>query len=330
MVSRPRFSCKFMAAALVCTSSAPFAQSRSDENAVTQAEDAFGFSVGRESLGIYNAGNARGFSPAAAGNLRIEGLYFDQIWGLSSTLLDSTSIKVGLSAQGYPFAAPSGIVDQSLRVVAEEAIRGLSSPPRLVVSGDRDTEYERLVAAAAPLRQEVADEMAMMALNYTSGTTGRPKGVMCSHRGAYLQALAMVSHLGLTARSKFLWTLPMFHCNGWTLPWAVTAAGGRHVALERPDPDVIWDALRDGVTHLCAAPTVLTRLAGGCRLPVAAFARVEGAQLSLEAAIAAPDGRRIETAAGKGLITDAESLGKSLAEDLLGRAADLIRGAQER
>src|SRR5438309_1125483 len=121
MVSRPRFSCKFMAAALVCTSSAPFAQSRSDENAVTQAEDAFGFSVGRESLGIYNAGNARGFSPAAAGNLRIEGLYFDQIWGLSSTLLDSTSIKVGLSAQGYPFAAPSGIVDQSLRHPGDKA-----------------------------------------------------------------------------------------------------------------------------------------------------------------------------------------------------------------
>src|SRR5437868_5919052 len=121
MVSRPRFSCKFMAAALVCTSSATFAQSRSDENAVTQAEDAFGFSVGRESLGIYNAGNARGFSPAAAGNLRIEGLYFDQIWGLSSTLLDSTSIKVGLSAQGYPFAAPSGIVDQSLRHPGDKA-----------------------------------------------------------------------------------------------------------------------------------------------------------------------------------------------------------------
>ncbi|MFL6727644.1 MAG: TonB-dependent siderophore receptor [Sphingomicrobium sp.] len=110
-----------MAAALVCTSSATFAQSRSDENAVTQAEDAFGFSVGRESLGIYNAGNARGFSPAAAGNLRIEGLYFDQIWGLSSTLLDSTSIKVGLSAQGYPFAAPSGIVDQSLRHPGDKA-----------------------------------------------------------------------------------------------------------------------------------------------------------------------------------------------------------------
>src|SRR5437868_3162155 len=115
MLSRPRLRYAIAAAAVAVVPSAVLAQSRSDENAVTQAEDAFGFSVGRESLGIYNAGNARGFSPAAAGNLRIEGLYFDQIWGLPSALVDSTSIKVGLSAQGYPFAAPSGIVDQSLR-----------------------------------------------------------------------------------------------------------------------------------------------------------------------------------------------------------------------
>ena len=81
---------------------------------MTQAEDAFGFAVGRESLGIYNAGQARGFSPTAAGNLRIDGLYFDQVFGLPGTLIDSVSIKVGLSAQGYPFAAPSGIVDYSL------------------------------------------------------------------------------------------------------------------------------------------------------------------------------------------------------------------------
>jgi iron complex outermembrane receptor protein len=91
------------------------AQNRASDNAVTQAEDAFGFSVGRESLGIYNAGNARGFSPTAAGNVRIDGLYFDPTAGLSSTLVDSVGIKVGLSAQGYPFAAPSGIVDQTLR-----------------------------------------------------------------------------------------------------------------------------------------------------------------------------------------------------------------------
>lgn len=121
MVSRLRECWHIAVVALACAPACANAQSRSDENAVTQAEDAFGFSVGRESLGIYNAGNARGFSPAAAGNLRIDGLYFDQMWGLSSTLLDSTSIKVGLSAQGYPFAAPSGIVDQTLRAPGDKA-----------------------------------------------------------------------------------------------------------------------------------------------------------------------------------------------------------------
>src|SRR6476661_10639765 len=121
VLRRPRVVRKLVAIALTSVSGAALAQSRSEENAVTQAEDAFGFSVGRESLGIYNAGNARGFSPSAAGNLRIDGLYFDQEWGLSSTLVDSTSIKVGLSAQGYPFAAPSGIVDQSLRRPGDKA-----------------------------------------------------------------------------------------------------------------------------------------------------------------------------------------------------------------
>lgn len=91
------------------------AQDRSADNAVTEAEDGFGFSVGRETLGIYGPGNARGFSPTAAGNVRIDGLYFDPAYSLSSLVTDSISIKVGLSAQGYPFAAPSGIVDQSLR-----------------------------------------------------------------------------------------------------------------------------------------------------------------------------------------------------------------------
>ena len=117
----PRIRLTLLAGAMACASNAAHAQSRSDENAVTQAEDAFGFSVGRESLGIYNAGNARGFSPVAAGNLRIDGLYFDQTFGLPGTILDLTSIKVGLSAQGYPFAAPSGIVDQTLRHPGDKA-----------------------------------------------------------------------------------------------------------------------------------------------------------------------------------------------------------------
>ena len=106
------------------------AQDRSDDNAITQAEDAFGFSVGRESIGIYSAGNARGFSPTAAGNVRIDGLYFDPIFGLQGLLVDSVSIKVGLSAQGYPFAAPSGIVDQTLKRPEDDA--GAS----ILVNGD--------------------------------------------------------------------------------------------------------------------------------------------------------------------------------------------------
>ena len=120
MSSRPRIS--ILAVAAACLSTPALAQSRSSDNAVTQAEDAFGFSVGRESLGIYSAGYARGFSPTSAGNVRINGLYFDPVStfsfpaGLPSTLTGSISIKVGLSAQGYPFAAPSGIVDQSLRL----------------------------------------------------------------------------------------------------------------------------------------------------------------------------------------------------------------------
>src|SRR4051794_24969176 len=121
MVRMSPASAVALAAVLVLRSPPALAQSRSDENAVTQAEDAFGFSVGRESLGIYNAGNARGFSPSAAGNLRIDGLYFDPAYGLQGTLVDSTSIKVGLSAQGYPFAAPSGIVDQTLRRPGDKA-----------------------------------------------------------------------------------------------------------------------------------------------------------------------------------------------------------------
>ena len=114
MRPRPCISSTLVAVAMTYAPGVAQAQQRSDDNAVTQAEDAFGFAVGRESLGIYNAGNTRGFSPTAAGNVRIDGLYFDPVFGLPSTLVNNVSIKVGLSAQGYPFVAPSGIVDYSL------------------------------------------------------------------------------------------------------------------------------------------------------------------------------------------------------------------------
>jgi len=105
------------------------------------------------------------------------------------------------------------------------------------------------------------DEWEALALNYTSGTTGNPKGVVFHHRGAYLNALGNSFTFGLNPSSVYLWTLPMFHCNGWTYTWGVTAAGGTHVCLRAVDPAVIFPLIRDhGVTHMCGAPIVLTML----------------------------------------------------------------------
>ncbi len=120
-----RGALRLAVAASALTAGAAGAQDRSNDNAVTQAEDAFGISGGRESLGIYSSGNARGFSPTQAGNVRIEGLYFDPAYPLTSLVADSVSIKVGLSAQSYPFAAPSGIVDFSLRRPGNDAGQSL-------------------------------------------------------------------------------------------------------------------------------------------------------------------------------------------------------------
>ncbi len=117
-------------------------------------------------------------------------------------------------------------------------------------------------AAASPHAEPVADERGMLSINYTSGTTGKPKGVMYHHRGAYLQALAMVAHMRLDCESTYLWTLPMFHCNGWCFTWGVTAAGATHLCLRKLDPELIWRHLREsGVTHFCAAPTVMIMIA---------------------------------------------------------------------
>lgn len=128
------------------------------------------------------------------------------------------------------------------------------------------TDYESYVAAHAPLTAtrpyEVADEDAVITINYTSGTTGTPKGVMYSHRGAYLASLGSVVHNEFTAQSNYLWTLPMFHCNGWCTAWAVTAAGGTQVCLRAVEADAIWDAIDDlDVSHICGAPAVCTTIA---------------------------------------------------------------------
>ena len=126
-----------------------------------------------------------------------------------------------------------------------------------------DSDYEAFIAAGDPAFpvQLPDDEWQAIALNYTSGTTGNPKGVVLHHRGAYLNAVGNALTFGLSPRSVYLWTLPMFHCNGWTYTWAVTLAGGTHVCLRRVEPAPIFAAIAEhGVTHMCGAPVVLSML----------------------------------------------------------------------
>ena len=105
---------------------------------------------------------------------------------------------------------------------------------------------------------EVTDERDVATINYTSGTTGKPKGVMYHHRGAYLNGLGDCLEMGLKSDSVYLWTLPMFHCNGWCFPWAVTAVGATHICLRKVDPTQIIELFEsESVSHMCAAPIVL-------------------------------------------------------------------------
>ncbi|MBV8149157.1 MAG: AMP-binding protein [Candidatus Eremiobacteraeota bacterium] len=125
-----------------------------------------------------------------------------------------------------------------------------------------DFEAELASTPNEPFAPEPLDENATIAINYTSGTTGRPKGVMFTYRGAYLNALAEVFHSGLRPESVYLWTVPMFHCNGWCFTWAVPATGATNVCLRKVDYGRILDLIQcEGVTHLCAAPTVLVGIA---------------------------------------------------------------------
>jgi fatty-acyl-CoA synthase len=124
--------------------------------------------------------------------------------------------------------------------------------------------YDELLERGSgdPLPWSVQDELSLIAINYSSGTTGQPKGAMYRHRGAYLNALGEVIHQRFDPDSVYLWTLPMFHCSGWCTPWAVTAIGGTQVCLRAVRPEQIWRLLDDeGVTHLDGAPTVLTMIA---------------------------------------------------------------------
>ncbi len=135
----------------------------------------------------------------------------------------------------------------------------------IALTGQRDgwLDYETLVAETAPdpVRPAI-DERDLLTINYTSGTTSRPKGVMITHRNAWVSAVGMMVHMPMSAADTYLWTLPMFHANGWTFTWIVPAVGARHICVPKFDPAEVFRLIaREGVTFLCAAPTVLIALA---------------------------------------------------------------------
>ncbi len=136
----------------------------------------------------------------------------------------------------------------------------------VALEGARDgwLDYEELLAGApTTFTHPDIPESGLLTINYTSGTTSRPKGVMITHRNAYMNVVGTLIHAPMTPADVYLWTLPMFHANGWTFTWTVTAAGAKHICLRKIDPNTLFDIIKDeGVTMLCAAPTVLISIAG--------------------------------------------------------------------
>ena len=185
------------------------------------------------------------------------------------------ALNYRLDARSIAFILAHGeakllIADREFAPVVKAALAELGRPVQLVeIGGDAvgvslgGIEYEAFLGEGDPEAAWAGprDEWDPIALNYTSGTTGNPKGVVYHHRGAFLNAIGNAITFGLDRHSVYLWTLPMFHCNGWTYPWAVTAVAGTHVCLRRVDPEPIFAAIAEHrVTHLCGAPIVLNLL----------------------------------------------------------------------
>lgn len=196
---------------------------------------------------------------------------------MAGTVLNAINIRLDAEAVAFILDHSRSrllLVDPEYADVVDKALDRLKGPaPRVINVSDPsqgaerfvgDLEYEALLAEQPEQDdwQLPVDEWDAIALGYTSGTTGNPKGVVTHHRGAYLNAVSNVLSWTLPAEVVYLWTLPMFHCNGWCFPWTLAALGGTSVCLRRVDPEVILDLIRrHGVTHYCGAPVVHSMIA---------------------------------------------------------------------
>jgi fatty-acyl-CoA synthase len=195
---------------------------------------------------------------------------------LSGAVLNAINCR--LDAEGVAFILRHGeckvlLVDREFAPLVARALQGMAHPPRLIDINDHlapdgapigETDYESLLASGDPAFAGCwpSDEWSPIALNYTSGTTGDPKGVVPSHRGTYLMSMLQMTNWALPRAPVYLWTLPMFHANGWCFTWAITASAGTHVCLRKVSAENVFSAIaQHGVDHLCAAPIVLAGIA---------------------------------------------------------------------
>jgi len=196
------------------------------------------------------------------------------------------SLNVRLDANTISFILEHGqakvlLTDTHFAPVVKEAVAKLKHPIVVIDIDDAmgpsgecigEVTYENFLLEGEALLNDsdkaewiaqqfsaVTDEWQALSLLYTSGTTGNPKGCVYHHRGAYLNAIGNMTTMGVNLNSRYLWTLPMFHCDGWTFTWAVTAAMGTHVCLRSVTPEAVFQSIEEhNVTHMCGAPMVLT------------------------------------------------------------------------
>src|SRR5690348_3430225 len=202
---------------------------------------------------------------------------FEAHFGVAMTGAVLNALNIRLDAAMIGFILEHGeakvlITDREFSATIEKALQGLKKRPLVIDIDDElappgkllgEMDYERFIAESDPdyAWSHPSDEWDAISLNYTSGTTGNPKGVVYHHRGAYLNALGNALVWSMPQHPVYLWTLPMFHCNGWCFPWTVTALSGTNVCLRRVEAGAIYAAMaRSGVTHLCGAPIVMNLL----------------------------------------------------------------------